>query len=193
MNDQERQETPQDANESYPLVALKNMVVFPRTRMTLSIARERSVRAIEEAMMRPDRALVTASQHNADIDDPQPRDIYPTGALVEITTMHRQHDGSLQVLLSGLRRVKIEEYLDLEPFIRVSVHAPQEPQARGSQADAVVRHATSLFERYAQLNRRFSVEDINSIVGIKTAARLSDMLAAHLVTDTQQQQDLLET
>ncbi len=193
MSEQERQETPQDTGEVYPLVALKNMVVFPRTRMTLAIAREKSVRAIEEAMMRPDHTLITASQHNPDIDDPQPKDIYPIGALVEITTMHRQHDGSLQVLLSGIRRVKIEEYLDLEPFIRVRMNVLQESQARGPQSDALVRHGTNLFERYAQLNRRFSVEDINSIVGIKTPARLSDMLAAHLVTNPQQQQDLLET
>jgi ATP-dependent Lon protease len=193
MNEQERQEIVQDTNEEYPLVALKNMVVFPRTRMTLAIAREKSVRAVEEAMMRPDRALVTASQRNPDIDDPQAKDIYTAGALAEITTMHRQQDGSLQVLLSGLRRVHIAEYIDFDPFIRVHVDIPQEPPARGSQADAVVRHATNLFEHYAQLNRRFSVEDINSIVAIKTAARLSDMLAAHLVTDTLQQQDLLET
>ncbi|TMD61924.1 MAG: hypothetical protein E6I97_27025, partial [Chloroflexi bacterium] len=63
MSEQERQEIPQDTDEAYPLVALKNMVVFPRTRMTLAIAREKSVRAIEEAMMRPDHALITASQH----------------------------------------------------------------------------------------------------------------------------------
>ena len=193
MNMQERQNAVQDTSQGYPLVALKNMVVFPRTRMTLAIAREKSVRAVEEAMMRPDRALVTASQIDPDIEDPQPKDIYRAGALVEITTMHRQQDGSLQVLLSGIQRVSIEEYLDFEPFIRVSVDTPQEPQARGPQADAVVRHATNLFEHYAQLNRRFSVEDINSIVAIKTAARLSDMLSAHLVTDTQQQQDLLGT
>src|SRR5438105_1230281 len=193
MTEQERQKVSLDTEEVYPLVALKNMVVFPRTRMTLAIAREKSVRAVEEAMMRPDRALITASQRDPDIDDPQPKDIFDTGALVEITTMHRQQDGSLQVLLSGLHRVKIEEFFDLEPFMRVTIDIPQEPQARGSQADALVRHATNLFERYAQLNRRFSVEDINSIVAIKTSARLSDMLAAHVVTDPQQQQDLLET
>jgi ATP-dependent Lon protease len=193
MTEQERQDVSEDTQEVYPLVALKNMVVFPRTRMTLAIAREKSVRAVEEAMMRPDRALITASQRDPDIEDPQPKDIYSTGALVEITTMHRQQDGSLQVLLSGLHRIRIEEYAELEPFMRVSIDIPQEPQARGTQADAIVRHATNLFEHYAQLNRRFSVEDINSIVGIKTPARLSDMLAAHLVTDTHQQQDLLET
>ena len=193
MSEQEHQDTQGDSQEMYPLVALKNIVVFPRTRMTLSVAREKSVCAVEEAMLRPDHLLIAASQRNPDIDDPQPKDIYPIGALVEITTMHRQQDGSLQILLSGVRRVRIDEYFDLEPCFQVSVNVPQEPQTRGPQADALVRSATSLFERYAQLNRRFSVEDINSIVALKTPARLSDMLAAHLVTDPQQKQDLLET
>ncbi len=193
MSEQERQETHTDNYEIYPLVALKNMVVFPRTRMTLAVAREKSVRAVEEAMMQPEHLLVAASQRDPDIDDPQPKDIYPTGTLVEVTTLHRQPDGSFQMLLSGIRRVQIEEYDDLEPFLRVSVTTPKEIHTRDPQADALVRHATNLFERYAQLNRRFSVEDINSIVALKAAARLSDMLAAHLVTDPEQQQDLLET
>jgi ATP-dependent Lon protease len=193
MSEQEHQDTAQEINETYPLVALKNMVIFPRTRMTLAIAREKSVRAIEEAMMRPDRSLVTAAQRDPEIDDPQPKDIYSIGALVEITTMHRQPDGSLQVLLSGLRRIRIDDYVETEPFMRVSLTPLPEIQPRGAQADALVRHATNLFERYAQLNRRFSAEDINSIIALKTSARLSDMLAAHLVTDSTQQQDLLET
>jgi len=192
VSEQERQETNMDTHETYPLVALKNMVVFPRTRMTLAVAREKSVRAVEEAMMQPEHLLVAASQHDPDIDDPQSKDIYSTGTLVEITTMHQQPDGSYQLLLSGVRRVQIEDYDELEPFLRVSITTPQEIQVRGPQADALVRHATNLFERYAQLNRRFSVEDINSIVALKTAARLSDMLAAHLVTDPEQQQELLE-
>src|SRR5579859_1757915 len=192
MSEQERQEASQETQETYPLVALKNMVVFPRTRMTLAVAREKSVRAVEEAMIQPDHLLVAASQHDPDIDDPQSKDIYSTGTLVEITTMHQQPDGSYQLLLSGVRRVQIEDYDELEPFLRVRVEAVPETQVKGPQADALVRHATNLFERYAQLNRRFSVEDINSIVALKTAARLSDMLAAHLVTDPEQQQELLE-
>ena len=193
MSEQERPETTMDNVETYPLVALKNMVVFPRTRMTLAVAREKSVRAVEEAMMQPERLLVASSQRDPDIDDPQPKDIYPVGTLVEVTTLHRQPDGSFQILLTGIRRVQIEEYDELEPFLRVSVTTPQEIHTHDTQADALVRHATNLFERYAQLNRRFSVEDINSIVALKAPTRLSDMLAAHLVTDPEQQQDLLET
>lgn len=195
MSEQEQQKMPETVSqgEVYPLVALKNMVVFPRTRSTLPIVREKSVRAIEEAMMRPDRLLVTASQRDPEIDDPQPKDMYTTGALVEIRTVHRQQDGSIQVLLNGIHRVEIDEYLDVEPFMRASVSTQAEPQVRNSQGDALVRHATGLFERYAQLNRRFSAEDIAAIVNIKMPARLSDMMAAHLVTDLQQQQELLET
>ncbi|MBV9230544.1 MAG: LON peptidase substrate-binding domain-containing protein, partial [Chloroflexi bacterium] len=193
MSEHERQEAIEDTNQTYPLVALKNIVAFPHNRHALPIAREKTVRAIEEAMMRPDRTLVTITQRSADIDDPEPKDLYPIGTLVEVTTMHRQQDGSLQVLLRGIARVQIEEYLDTEPFIRVKVSIPEEPQARGPQADAFVRHATNLFERYAQLNRRFSVEDINSIIVLKTPARLSDTLAAHLVSEMEQQQDLLQT
>jgi ATP-dependent Lon protease len=193
MNEQERQENIQEKRETYPLVALKNLVAFPHNRLALPVAREKSVRAIEEAMMRPDRMLITATQHSSEIDDPQSQDIYPIGTLVEVSTMHRQQDGSLQVLVRGISRVEVAEYLDFEPFIRVQVNPIAEVQSKGPQADALVRHATNLFERYAQLSRRFSVEDINSIVALKTASRLSDTLAAHLVTDMEQQQDLLAT
>lgn len=193
MNEQERPEVVQDNHDAYPLVALKNLVAFPHNRLALPIAREKSVRAIEEAMMRPDRLLIAATQRSAEIDDPESQDIYEIGTLVEVSTMHRQQDGSLQVLVRGIARVHIEEYQELEPFMRVLVSAPAEIQVKGPQADALVRHATSLFERYAQLSRRFSVEDINSIVALKTAPRLSDTLAAHIVTDMEQQQDLLET
>jgi ATP-dependent Lon protease len=193
MSTQERQEIIQETEDSYPLVALKNIVAFPQNRHALPIAREKTVRAVEEAMLRSDRLLVAATQRSADIDDPQPDDIYETGTLVEVSTLHRQHDGALQVLLRGVKRVKIEEFVETDPFIRVRVSAPPEKIPQGPQADAFVRSATSLFERYAQLNRRFSVEDINSIVGLKTPNRLSDTLAAHIISDTEQQQDLLET
>src|SRR5438105_14633851 len=107
MNEQERPEIVQDIHDAYPLVALKNLVAFPHNRLALPIAREKSVRAIEEAMMRPDHTLIAATQRNAEIDDPQAQDIYAIGALVEVTTMHRQQDGSLQVLVRGISRVEL--------------------------------------------------------------------------------------
>ncbi len=147
VSEQERQQGNTDTpiSEPYPLVALKNMVVFPRTRITLSMLREKSIRAVEEAMMHFGRMLVTASQLDPEIEDPQPKDIYSYGTLVEISTMHRQHDGSFQVLFNGLRRVRIDEYVEQEPFMRVAVDQIIEEQPQGPQADALVRHATNLF------------------------------------------------
>ena len=109
MSEQERQEQEQDTDELYPLVALKNIVVFPHNRHALNIAREKTVRAVEEAMMRPDKTIIAATQRDPEIDDPEPKDIYPTAALAEVTTMHRQQDGSLQVLVRGISRAKIED------------------------------------------------------------------------------------
>ncbi len=194
MTEQERPNALQmtDADE-YPLVALKTIVAFPHNRQTLVIASEKTVRAIEDAMMRPDRKLVASTRRSVDIDDPQPKDIFSVGTLAEVKTMHREQNGGLQVLISGLSRVKIEEYVDTDPFFRVRVTLQPELQSHGPQAEALVRHATSLFERYAQLNRHYSVEDIDSIVALKTPARLADTLGAHLVTKMEQQQDLLET
>ncbi len=194
MSEQERPVSLEKTNANeYPLVALKTIVAFPHNRQTLVIASEKTVRAIEDAMMRPDRTLVAATRRSVDIDDPQPKDIFSVGTLAEVKTLHRQQDGSLQVLISGLSRVIIDEYVDTHPFFRVRVTCQPEPQAEGPQAEALVRHATSLFERYAQLNRHFSVEDIDSIVALKTPSRLADTLGAHLVSKMEQQQDLLET
>jgi ATP-dependent Lon protease len=193
MNEQERPEILHEPYAEYPLVALVSIVAFPHNKQALPIAREKTVRAIEEAMLRPDHTLVAATQRNVDIDDPQPSDIFSTATLVEVKTMYRQSDGSIQVVLNGLNRVQIEEYLDTDPFLRVKVAICDDTQVNGPQADALVHHATSLFERYAQLNRRFSVEDIKPIVALKTPARLADTLAAHLITQFEQQQELLET
>lgn len=195
MSEQERQDVMQhDFSIEYPLIALKNIVAFPQNRQALTIAREKTVRAIEEAMLNPNHLLITVAQRDANIDDPQAKDLYSIGTLAEVVTMHRQQDGSsLQVLIRGISRVAISEYTESEPFIRVRAQPEEETLSTGPQVDALVRHATSLFERYTQLNRRFSVEDITSMVALKSSPLLSDTLAAHVVTDTAQQQDLLET
>jgi ATP-dependent Lon protease len=192
MSDQEQQAGTGQFSE-YPLVPLKSTVVFPRTRMTLTIGREKSVRAVETGLL-SNRLLVTASQRQPEVDDPQFEHIYPVATLVEIVQVQRnQQEQTVQVLVEGLSRVKVEEFLDNEPFPRIAISRLAEPIPQGPQAEALARHAISLFERFAQLNRRFSNEDIASVIGIKAPSRLADVLAAYVVTDPLQQQELLET
>ena len=199
MNDAEHQDIvqnvqrAQDENGVYPLVALKNVVVFPHNSHALVIGREKMVRATEEAMMQPEHTMVVVMQHSTEIADPQMQDLFQVGTLIEVSSIKRQQDGTIQALVRGIQRVRITELLDDEPFLHARVSTQIEPQHKGPQADALIRYATNLFERYAQLNRRFSTEDINSIIVLKTLPRLSDTLGAHVITDVQQQQDLLET
>ncbi len=196
MAEQEQLLQPERAEEatntrSYPLVPLKNTVVFPRTRVTLTIGREKSIRAVEEALVE-DRQFIAGTQCKAELDDPQPEDIFPTATLVDIVS-HQRQDGTIQLVVEGARRVKIVEYAETDPFLKAVAVIPIEPTAAGVQAEALVRHATSLFEKYAQLNRRFSNEDISSVIALKNPSRLADVLAAHVVTDHMAQMDLLET
>jgi ATP-dependent Lon protease len=178
---------------SYPLVPLKNTVVFPRTRVTLTIGREKSIRAVEEALAN-DRQFIAATQTKAELDDPQPDDIYPTATLVDIISFQRQvQDNTIQLVVEGSKRVKIVQYGETEPFLKAEVHKPVEPIPSGAQSEALVRHAISLFEKYAQLNRRFSNEDISSVISLKNPARLADVLSAHVVNEHTTQLDLLET
>jgi ATP-dependent Lon protease len=192
MSEQEQQEAT-EYRYDYPLVPLKNTVVFPHTRMTLTIGREKSVRAIETALAN-NRLFVAASQRQPEVDDPQPENIYTVATLVEIVQIQRNlQDHTIQLLVEGLKRVKIEQFLNYDPFFRIVTAYPTEPISQGPQADALTRHAISLFERFAQLNRRFSAEDITSVISIKSPSRLADVLAAHVVADPLQQQELLET
>ena len=178
---------------SYPLVPLKNTVVFPRTRVTLTIGREKSIRAVEEALT-GDRQFIAATQCKAELDDPQPDDIFSTATLVDIISYQRQtQENTIQLVVEGARRVKIVEYEEQEPFLKAAVTKPVEPVPSGPQTEALVRHAISLFEKFAQLNRRFSNEDIASVINLKSPARLADVLAAHVVNEHTTQMDLLET
>ena len=100
---------PNRSRSDFPLLPLKNVVVFPRTLVTLMVGRNRSMRALEEAVAR-DRRLVVATQRTVQADDPVADDIYEIGTLVEINQVQRQADGTLQVGVEGLRRVRIERY-----------------------------------------------------------------------------------
>src|SRR5215475_3102475 len=126
MAEQEQLLQPEHTEEapstrSYPLVPLKNTVVFPRTRVTLTIGREKSIRAVEEALAN-DRQFIAATQTKAELDDPQPDDIYPTATLVDIISFQRQvQENTIQLVVEGARRIKIVQYGETEPFLKAEV------------------------------------------------------------------------
>src|SRR5690348_979340 len=104
----------------YPLLPLKNVVVFPRTLVTLTVGRTRSIRALEDALNR-DRRLIVATQRAGQADEPVAEEIYNIGTLVEVNQVQRQTDGNLQVNVEGLRRVRVDHYNQNDPFFMAQI------------------------------------------------------------------------
>ena len=175
----------------YALVPLKNTVIFPRMRANLTLVRPRAMQAASEAWNHT-RTLVVAKQHNADSDDPQSGDINTVATIVQILSFE-QEDGAVQVQVEGQRRARIEEWVATDPYLRVMTARITEPTGTSPSAQALVRHAHEIFDRYIQLNRRFSPQEVEAITLLRSASRLADVLAAHLVTDPDKQQELLDT
>ena len=184
--------TEQVHTKSYPLVPLKNTVIFPGAKVTLNIGREKSIRAIKHAA-KAGKRLVTSAQRQPDLDQPGPDDVFTIGTLVEIQQQETQNDDTLQIVVQGITRARIAAWETQDPFLRVLSEALDEPETEGVQAAALVRHAHGLFDRFSHLSRRFSADDIAAIGHLQTPGTLADSLANSVVTDPVLQQELLET
>src|SRR5262249_4442628 len=193
----EGQEAERVAGPTYPLVPLKNTVIFPGALITLNIGREKSILAIKAAND-GDHRFIAAAQREADTDQPGPDDIFDIGTLVEIKQSEVQSDGTVQVVVRGIARVRILNWLAQDPYLHVEYEEQQESTGEDAQlqveaqSTALVRHAHSLFERFTHLSRRVSADENTAVAQINNPARLADTLAGHVVTDHAQQQELLE-
>jgi ATP-dependent Lon protease len=173
-----------------PLLPLKNVVVFPRTLVTLMVGRSRSMRALEDALAR-DQRLVVATQRTAQADDPTGEDVYDVGTLVTVSQVQRQPDGNLQVGVEGLRRVHIDRYTETDPFLSVQVSDLAEKVGYGPAVDALMRHLVELFSRYAALNTKVPADAVETVRAVRHPGYLADLLAAHVVPDPHERQAVL--
>ena len=175
----------------YPLLPLKNVVVFPRTLVTLTVGRARSIRALEDALSR-DRRLVVMTQRTGQADEPGADEIYDVGTLVEVNQVQRQNDGNLQVNVEGLRRVRVERYLQSDPFFVVQINDVAEKIGTGPVVEALMRHLVELFSRYAQINSKVPSDAVETVRAVRHPGYLADLLAAHVVPDAHERQAVLE-
>jgi len=175
----------------YPLLPLKNVVVFPRTLVTLTVGRARSIRALEDALSR-DRRLVVMTQRAGQADEPGADEIYDVGTLVEVNQVQRQNDGNLQVNVEGLRRVRVERYLQSDPFFVVQINDVAEKIGTGPVVEALMRHLVELFSRYAQINSKVPSDAVETVRAVRHPGYLADLLAAHVVPDAHERQAVLE-
>jgi len=175
----------------FPLLTLKNVVVFPRTIVNLTIGRPRSVQALNKAMEANRCLVVMAQRGGSERDEAQVGDLFEIGTLVQVRQV-RKADQGLQVEVEALRRVKLEEIVQEEPCLVARVDHVAEQPALDGETDVLLKHLADVFQEYATLNNKIPAEAPDHIRNARQPGYMADLMAAHLLTDTQERQHVLE-
>ncbi|WP_028448818.1 endopeptidase La [Chitinibacter tainanensis] len=176
---------------SFPVLPLRDVVVFPHMVIPLFVGRPKSIKALEAAMDSGKHILLVA-QKNAAKDEPTFADVYPIGTVATVLQLLKLPDGTVKVLVEGVQRAKVLELVDDDGYYRV-VAIPQEPAAEDSnETEAMRRTLLGQFDQYVKLNKKIPPEILSSLAGIDTAGRLADTVAAHLPLRLEQKQAVLE-
>ena len=174
-----------------PMLPLRDIVVFPHMVVPLFVGREKSVRALEEAMER-DRDLLLAAQRDAKKDNPGPDDIYEMGTLGSIVQLIKLPDGTVKVLVEGKRRAIIRAIDSDDDYFLVAYDLVEESEELTVEAEALMRSIRGAFENYVKLNKKVPPEMLSTVSSITDPSRLADTVAAHLTLKIEDRQRVLE-
>jgi ATP-dependent Lon protease len=175
----------------YPLLPLRDIVIFPNMVAPLFVGREKSIKALEHAM-KAGKTIFLATQKRAKTDSPTEKDIFRIGAVASILQLLRLPDGTVKALVEGKSRGRVATYLPHPDFFMVQVEEIPEKSEADVQIEALMRSATSAFENYAKLNKKISQEMVLSVSSIEDAGRLADTIASHMPFKIEYKQNLLE-
>ena len=181
-----------DRNRVYPVLPLRDIVVFPGMIVPLFVGREKSVKALEE-VMRDDKHILVVTQKNAQDDDPSPDQIYATGTIASVLQLLKLPDGTVKVLVEGIHRATIDKYLQTEEYFEAEATELEEPEGDATEIQALARSAQTEFENYVKLNKKISAEMVSAVGQIENHSRLADTIASHLVIKINEKEDLLST
>ena len=174
-----------------PVLALRDVVVYPHMVIPLFVGREKSIRCLEAAMDN-DKQIFLVAQKDAGVDEPEADDIYNVGTIATILQLLKLPDGTVKVLVEGSVRGEIESYKQSEPFFVANVDKLTDEDIDESEQEVLIRSAVSQFEGYVKLNKKIPPEVLTSLNGIEDAARLADTMAAHMPLKLTEKQKVLE-
>jgi len=176
-----------------PVLPLRDVVVFPHMVIPLFVGRDKSMRALEQAMVADKRILLVA-QKSAETDDPASADLYQIGTLAQVLQLLKLPDGTIKVLVEGVSRVNVTDIVDRENALYgQGEEIDVDEAAESREIEAVARSLMSLFEQYVKTNRKLPPELLQTLSGIDEPGRLADTIAAHLGVRLSDKQKLLET
>ncbi|WP_420392060.1 endopeptidase La [Acuticoccus sp.] len=177
---------------TFPVLPLRDIVVFPHMVVPLFVGREKSIRALEE-VMRADNQILLVTQREAGDDDPKPERLFSIGTLATVLQLLKLPDGTVKVLVEGTTRAQITQFTEREEYFEAEVDEVRQPDYDETEAQALSRSVVSEFENYVKLNKKISPEVISAVSQIEDFAKLADTVASHLVVKIPVKQEILGT
>lgn len=180
-----------ETNSTYPLIPLRDVVVFPHMVIPLFVGRAKSNKALEVAMEAGKHVMLVA-QKTATKDDPDASDLYQVGSIANILQMLKLPDGTVKVLVEGVNRARVEHVLDEETHLSCEIKVIESTTGDASKLEGMRRALVTQFEQYVKVNKKIPPEILTSLAGVDEAGRLADTVAAHLPLKIGQKQEVLE-
>jgi len=178
-------------NDNFPVLPLRDIVVFPHMIVPLFVGRDKSVRALED-VMKDDKQILLVAQKNASEDDPGKDDIYQIGTISTVLQLLKLPDGTVKVLVEGIQRARIDEFTETDQFFQVKADRITEQLGDERELEAISRSVVSQFESYIKLNKKIPPEVLVSLNQIDDPSKLADTVSSHLAIKISEKQELLE-
>ncbi|MDQ0256481.1 ATP-dependent Lon protease [Evansella vedderi] len=175
-----------------PLLPLRGLLVYPTMVLHLDVGRDKSVQALERAMVE-EKEIFLATQKEIAIDEPEEEDIYAVGTLAKVNQMLKLPNRTIRVLVEGIQRGKVQTFTDKEEYFEVGVELIEERQEPTVEEQALMRNVLDQFEQYIHLSKKVSQETFASVSDIIEPGRLADIISSHLPLKIVQKQEVLET
>ena len=173
-----------------PLLPLRGLLVFPSMVLHIDVGRDRSIAALEDAMLKDSRIFL-ATQIDMRVEAPTEVDLYGIGTIANVKQMLKLPNGTLRILVEGLSRAEMHEYVEGEKFTYATVEEHKDAITKDAEAEALMRSLLSSFEKYAKLSNKITTETIDSVADIEEPGRLADVIASHLPLKINDKQEIL--
>ncbi|HDR6259169.1 TPA: endopeptidase La [Bacillus cereus] len=174
-----------------PLLPLRGVLVYPTMVLHLDVGRDKSIQALERAAM-DENIIFLAMQKEMNIDDPKEDDIYSVGTVAKVKQMLKLPNGTLRVLVEGLHRAEVIEFIEEENVVQVSIKTVTEEVEDDLEEKALMRTLLEHFEQYIKVSKKVSNETFATVADVEEPGRLADLIASHLPIKTKQKQEILE-
>ncbi|MBN8200748.1 endopeptidase La [Bacillus sp. NTK034] len=175
-----------------PLLPLRGLLVYPTMVLHLDVGREKSVQALEKAMV-DDHLIFLTTQKDISIDEPSEDDLYGMGTLTRVKQMLKLPNGTIRVLVEGLKRAEIIDFQEEAEHYSVSVKLFEDPETKDVEDQALMRTMLEYFEQYIKVSKKISAETYSSVADIEEPGRMADIISSHLPLKLKEKQEILET